>query len=105
MPNMTYLEQKMHGFPAKRPICDIVPISRVPSVQKIWHALLHTESRFQNLVLTGVFFVGVMRADPSWCLLDLDARRRSVCFGFDSDATNNAGIYRSSWMRTAKVLL
>ena len=26
----------------------------------------------------GVMYLGVMRADPSWCLPDLDARQRSV---------------------------
>ena len=34
----------------------------------------------QNLNLMGVMCFGVMRAGPSWCYLDLDARRRSVGF-------------------------
>ena len=42
------------------------------------------ENRFQNLILMGVMYFGVIRAGPSRSYLDhLDAHRRSVGLGFE----------------------
>ena len=43
----------------------------------------YSEDRLESFILKGVMYFGAMRAGPSWCLLDLDARRRSGGLGFD----------------------
>ena len=53
----------------------------------------YLENCFQNLIVTGVMCFGFMRAGPSWCLLDLDACRRSVGLDFDLSGAHSMRLF------------